>query len=134
MASRPPGRTMRHSSATCRSMSGTKKMPNTHTTASKWPSGKPSAVMSARRNSAWRSPAARAFVRASSSSGSARSTPSTAPRAPTACAAGSAEAPLPQHASSTRAPGSGARRSIVRRPLWAQKPSGSASKQSAAAL
>ena len=35
IASRPPGRTMRHSSATCVSISGTKKMANTHTTASK---------------------------------------------------------------------------------------------------
>ena len=35
IASCPPGRTMRHSSLTCLTMSGTKKIANTHTTVSR---------------------------------------------------------------------------------------------------
>ena len=49
------------------------------------------------------------------SAGSARSTPSTCPVAPTRCAAGSADAPVPQHASRTRSPGRRPTRATVRR-------------------
>jgi len=46
IASTPPGRTSRHISAANAGMSGAKKTPNTHTTASKQPSGSPVQVAS----------------------------------------------------------------------------------------
>ncbi len=68
IASRPPGFTIRQSSATCDSMSDTKKIPNTHTTASKWRSGYGRSVMSALMNSMFVSPRAAAFALPSASS------------------------------------------------------------------
>ena len=127
-ARRPPGRTRRQSLATWASMSGTKKIAKTQTTASKLASAKPRSVMSPVRKAAFRSPSSSAFPRARSSMASARSTPITRPSGPTARAAGSAEAPVPQPTSSTRAPGARARRSIVRLPMRSQKDSGGASK------
>jgi hypothetical protein len=107
---------MRQSSATWRSISGTKKIANTQTTASKYPSANGRAVMSAQRNSMLRSPRCSAFSRPRRSSPSARSTPITRPAGPTRSAAGSADAPVPQPTSSTCAPAGKASRSTVRRP------------------
>ena len=122
-ASAPPARTIRHSSLACAAMSSTKKIPNTHTTASKRPSGYPSARMSATRNVTFSSPARHALPRALASSSPAMSTPITAPPGPTAPAAGSADAPLPHGTSRTLAPGPSSSRSIVCAPSRAQKPS-----------
>jgi hypothetical protein len=97
-------------------MSGRKKMPNTQRTASNEPLSRPVAWMSPVRSSTFASPCSRAFARPRASAGSARSMPSTEPAGPTARAAGSADAPVPQHASSTRSPGSSAARATVRRP------------------
>src|SRR6476620_8625829 len=96
--------------------SGTKKMPKTQTTASKPASGRPRSSMSPVRNSMLVRPRCWAFARARASSFSARSTPRTWPSGATASAAGRADAPDPQQASSTRIPGRRTRRSTVRRP------------------
>jgi len=112
-------------------MSGTKKIEKTLTTASKLPSEYSRAVMSACRNSTLSRPAASAFVRACSSKREAKSTPTTNPFFPTACAAGNAEAPVPQPTSSTFAPSCNFRLVMVRLPIRSQKPSGSSSKWSA---
>jgi hypothetical protein len=50
-----------------------------------------------------------------------RSTAITCPVGPTACAAGIADAPLPEQTSSTRIPGRRPRRSMVRAPKRSQK-------------
>src|SRR5262249_26947424 len=68
---------MRHSSRTRPSMSGTKKIEKTLTTASKLSSGYLRAVMSASRNSTLSRPVASAFVCACSSKREAKSTPTT---------------------------------------------------------
>lgn len=84
MASNPPGPTSRHISAVKAVMSGAKNTPNTHTTASKQPSGSPVRVASPRRNSMFARPSRAALARAMSSNGPARSTPITRPAGPTA--------------------------------------------------
>jgi len=94
-------------------MSGTKKMPNTDSTASNDCGARSRSRMSAHTSSTLVKPAASTRVRAMSSICCVRSTPSTAPDAPTAFAAGSTELPVPHATSSTRAPGTSASRSTV---------------------
>src|SRR5262249_46566301 len=121
IASTPPGRTSRHISAAKPAMSCAKNTPNTHMTASKLASGKPVLIALAQRNSTFGSPSAAALARACSSSGSARSMPTTQPPGPTVLAAGIADAPAPQHRSSTECPGSSGRRDTVAVPNLFQK-------------
>ena len=116
MARTPPGLTSRHMPAVKAAMSGAKNTPNTHTTASKPPSGSPALVASPRRNSTFASPSLAALARASSSMGSARSTPITRPPGPTARAEGIADAPAPQHRSSTASPAASGSRATVAAP------------------
>jgi hypothetical protein len=96
------------------SISGTKKIPNTHTTASKFSFENLRASMSPSSNSMLVRPVA--FVRANSKSFSDKSIPITFPACPTTWAAGSAEAPAPQQTSSTRDPTGNESNSIVRPP------------------
>src|SRR5215469_5994570 len=115
-ASLPPGRTRLQSSFTALAISGTKKIPNTHTTASKLAKGNLIDSMSPISNLVLPKRRSIAFVRADSRSCFARSTPMTFPIGPTASAAGRAEAPAPQQTSSTREPIESEASSIVRRP------------------
>jgi hypothetical protein len=107
-------------------MSAAKNTPKTPTTASNDSSGRPVAVASPVRNATFSKPALAAFCRACARSGSARSTPVTLPVGPTACAAGSADPPAPQQASSTVSPGESGRRATVTAPHLSQKPSAGA--------
>ncbi|HEY2666533.1 MAG TPA: hypothetical protein VGK51_06825, partial [Actinomycetota bacterium] len=133
-ASNPPGRTARQSSRMAATMSSTKKMPNTQTTASNEASWTSRSVMSPRRKVTVESPCSLALALPSSSSRSARSTPRTEPASPAACAAGSADEPAPQQTSSTRSPGRIPASSTVRRPHRSQNDRAESSKLSAAAL
>ncbi len=120
-ATTPPGRTRRQISRRNAVISAAKNTPKTQTTASKPPSGSPVRVASSDRNSMLASPSSAARARASSSSGAATSMPSTRPAGPTARAAGIADAPAPQHRSSTMPPGASRSRVTVAAPNRSQK-------------
>jgi len=101
---RPPGCSERSISTSARSGDGMYIRPSEESARSKLASAQPSASPSMRANPALRAPSAAARRRAASTIDCERSTPSTEPVAPTACATASVTNPGPQATSTTRSP------------------------------
>jgi Methyltransferase domain len=106
-AARPPGRSTRCSSRSAASGSGRYIRPSAHSARSKPASGSASSSASMRAKLACRRCWACARSAAARTIAPDRSTPSTRPRAPTACAAAIDTTPVPQATSSTCSLGAG---------------------------